>query len=72
MTAHFLALHMIYVPHLLKLPVGLNTGQVSQLPKRTANDAKTIDTVASEYKVNAPLMHEFTCFPLQKGQSYHH
>ena len=72
MTVHFLALHMIYVPHLLKLPVGPNTGQVSQLPKITANDAKTIDTIANEYKVNTPIMHEFTCFPQQKGQSYHH
>ena len=70
-SAHFLALHMIYVPHLFKLPVGPITGQVSQLSKRTADDATTIDTIASEYKVNAPVMHKFTR-SLQKGQSFHH
>ena len=48
-SAHFLSLHMIYVPHLFKLPVGPITGQVSQWPKRTADDATTIDTIPSEY-----------------------
>ena len=50
-SAHFLTLRMIYVPYLSKLTEGPVTSQISKLPKRTADNATTADSVASERKV---------------------